>query len=97
MMGVMSKWHRSEARPDTLSGRLDRSRSEGYACGAHEAKLYHLTTAGVLERKQALDWLNTAIEDGRADLEAQQALEREINAWDMSCRIMFWVVLGPVH
>jgi hypothetical protein len=91
----MFKWLRSEARPDTLSGRFDRSRNEGYVSGAHEAKLYRLATAGVFERRQALDWLNTAIEDGRADLEAQQALEREINAWDMSCRIMFWVMLGP--
>jgi hypothetical protein len=93
----MFEWCRSEARPDTLSERLARSRSEGYARGSQEAKLYRLATAGVLERRLALYWLNAAIEDGRADLEAQQALEREVNAWDMSCRIMFWVVLSPVY
>jgi hypothetical protein len=90
------KWFRCEARPDTLSERLARSRSEGYAHGAQEAKLYRLATAGLHERRAALDWLNTAIEGGRADLEAQQTSEREVNAWDMSCRIMFWVMLGPV-
>jgi hypothetical protein len=56
--------------------------------------MFRLATGGVCQRQQALDWLNTAIEDGRADLEAQHALEREIDRWDMSCRIMFWVMLA---
>jgi hypothetical protein len=82
---------RSSGRPDTLSGRMARSRSEGYARGAHEAKLFRLAIAGTFQREQALDWINTAIDDGRAELEAQHSLEREIDAWDMSCRIMFMV------
>ena len=37
-----------------------------------------LAVGKVFEREQALDWLTTAIDDGRAELEAQHALEREI-------------------
>jgi hypothetical protein len=92
----MFAWFRSKGRPDSLSGRLARSRNEGYARGAHEAKLCRLATGSTIERSQALDWLNTVIEDGRLELQAQHALEREVEAWDMSCRIMFWVVLGPI-
>jgi hypothetical protein len=80
--------------PDTFSARLARSRNEGYASGAHEAKLFRLAMAGAFQRHQALDWINTAIDAGRAELEIQRALEREIDAWDMSCRIMFMVVLA---
>jgi hypothetical protein len=52
-----------------------------------------LAVGKVFEREQALDWLTTAIDDGRAELEAQHALEREIEAWDMSCRIAFMVAI----
>jgi hypothetical protein len=84
---------RSKGRPDTLSGRIARSRNEGYLRGAHEAKLFRLAMAGTFRRQQALDWLNIAIDDGRAELEAQHALEGEIEAWDLSCRIMFMVMV----
>jgi hypothetical protein len=80
-------------RPNTFSGRLARSRSEGYARGAYEAKLFRLAVVGRFQHHLAVDWLNTAVEDGRAELEAQHALEREIEAWDMSCRIMFMVLV----
>jgi hypothetical protein len=93
----MFAWFRSKDRPDSLSGRLARSRNEGYARGGHEAKLCRLATGSTIDRKQALDWLNTVIEEGRVELEAQHALEREVEAWDMSCRIMFWVTLGPMR
>jgi hypothetical protein len=73
---------------------MTRARDEAYLRGSQEAKMFRLATGGVCQRQQALDWLNTAIEDGRADLEAQHALEREIDRWDMSCRIMFWVMLA---
>jgi hypothetical protein len=53
-----------------------------------------LSIAGAFQREQALDWLNTAIDDGRADLQSQRALDREIDAWDMSCRIMFMLQIS---
>jgi hypothetical protein len=92
----MFAWFKSEGRSDSLSGRLARSQDEGYARGAQEARLCRLATGRQIERKQALDWLNTVIEDGRIDLQAQHASEREVEAWDTSCRIMFWVTLGPM-
>lgn len=76
----------------SLAARMARSREEGYLSGAREAKLCRLAMAGA-QRQEVLDWLNTAIDAGRAELEAQHALEREIDAWDMSCRIMFMVVI----
>ena len=87
-------WFRPKVRTDDLSGRMTRARDEGYLRGSQEAKMFRLAAGGVYQREQALDWLSTVIEDGRAELEAQHALDREIEAWDMSCRIMFWVILS---
>jgi hypothetical protein len=56
-----------------------------------QAKLFKLALAGVYQREQALDWLSAA---GRAQLQDQHALAREIDAWDMSCRIMFMVQIS---
>jgi hypothetical protein len=85
-------WFRPKVRTDDLSGRMARARDEAFLRGAHEAKMFRLATGGIYQRQQALDWINTAIEDGRAELEAQHALDREIERWDISCRIMFWVI-----
>jgi hypothetical protein len=82
------------ARAHTFEARMQRARKEGYSCGALEAKLFRLAVGKVFEREQALDWLTTAINDGRAELEAQHALEREIETWDMSCRIAFLVAIA---
>ena len=98
-VGVPSRWRMPfptfrPARADTFAARLQRARSEGYARGAGEAELFKLAVGKVVfERQQALDWLNTAVVDGRAGLEAQHALEREIETWDMSCRIAFLVAI----
>jgi hypothetical protein len=83
----------STGQTDTFQARTQRARNEGYSRGAREAKLFMLAVGKVFEREQALDWLTTAIDDGRAELEAQHALEREIEAWDMSCRIAFMVAI----
>jgi hypothetical protein len=80
-------------RVDTLEARLQRARNEGYARGAGEARLFKLAVGRDFGRPQALDWLGTTIDDGRTELEAQHALEREIEAWDMSCRIAFMIAI----
>jgi hypothetical protein len=86
-------WFRRNDRTDDLLGRMARARNEAYLRGGQEAKMFRLATRGIYQRQQALEWLNTVIEEGREELEAQHALEREIEAWDMSCRISFWVTL----
>ena len=85
---------RRNDRTDHLSDRMTRARDEAYLRGGQEGKMFRLATGGSYQRKQALDWLDTVIEEGRAELEAQHALDREVEAWDMSCRIMFWVTLA---
>jgi hypothetical protein len=80
------------ARARTFEARMQRARNEGYASRAREMKLFKIAMGNVtFEREQALDWLNTAIYEGRAELQSQHALEREVGAWDTSCRIAFLV------
>ena len=83
----------STGQANTFQARMERARNEGYSRGAREAKLFKLAVGKVFERESALDWLSTAIDDGRRELDAQHALEREIEAWDMSCRIAFMVAI----
>jgi hypothetical protein len=81
-------------RPDTFAARMQRARSEGYARGATEAALFMRAVGKTnFGRQQAIDWLNKAIADGRAELESQHAWEREIEAWDMAGRIAFLVAI----
>jgi hypothetical protein len=82
------------SRTDTFQARMQRARSEGYSRGAREAKLFKFAVGKVFVREQAYDWLSTAIDDGRAELQAQHALEREIEVWDMSCRIAFMIEIA---
>jgi len=95
---VRSKWRMrfptfKRARAD-ITARIQRARRDGYRRGAGEAELFKRAVGVVLiERPQAIDWLNKAIDSGRAQLESQHALEREIEAWDMSCRIGFLVAV----
>jgi hypothetical protein len=82
------------ARADTFTARMERARAEGYACGAKEAELFKRAVDKVtFERQLAIEWLNKAIEDGRTELESQHAWEREIEAWDLSCRIAFLIAI----
>jgi hypothetical protein len=78
----------------SLTGRLERARQSGYADGVREVKLMLLALGKPFELNQAMGWLNTVVEEGRADLRVQRAIDREIEAWEMSCRIMFLVTIS---
>jgi hypothetical protein len=93
-------FHRGKLSDDALASRIARTREAGYARGASEARLMLLAVGRKIERRRALDWLNSAVQNGRIELQKQCAVDREIEAWDMSCRIMFMVscqhrVAGP--
>lgn len=70
---------------------MERARNEGFSRGSREGKLFKLAVSKVFDRQQALDWIDAVTEEGRADLADQHAWEREIEAWDMTCRIAFLV------
>ena len=54
---------------------MQRTQEEAYTRGEHHARCW---------QQQALDWIDEAVEDGRRDLQAQRAVEREIDA-PMAC------------
>ena len=69
--------------------RMRRACKEGILRGRREAKLFRLAFGSAGARAKAIGWLNNAVSAGRAALEAQCALEREVEAWDMACRVAF--------
>jgi hypothetical protein len=71
-------------RADAFSSRMKRAKDEGYSCDSREGTLFTLAA-----REQAMDWLDSTIDEGRSELNDQHAHEREVEAWDMSCRIAF--------
>jgi hypothetical protein len=73
--------------------RIHRARREGAWRGIQEAKLFRLALGKEADRWKAMDWLNTAVDEGRAELVAQHATQLEIEAWDMACRIAFLLEL----
>ena len=83
-------------RFDTFPSRMKRARNEGYSRGFLEGKLFTLAVGDGFRRDQALDWLNTVIEEGREELESQHASERVVEAWDMSCRIAFSLEIARI-
>jgi hypothetical protein len=83
-------------RFDTFRSRMKRARNEAYSRGFLEGELFTLAVGDGFRRDQALDWLNTVIEEGREELESQRASERVVEAWDMSCRIAFSLEIARV-
>jgi hypothetical protein len=99
-MAMVGDWLREKLgfkvdRADTFTSRMKRAKDEGYLCGSREAKLFTLAVGGAFTREQAMDWLDSTIDEGRVDLECQHATEHEVEAWDMSCRIAFLVEIAP--
>jgi hypothetical protein len=80
-------------RGDDFTSRLERARTEGFRTGFREGGLFRLAVGESYKREQALDWLNSVVDDGRAELEDQHAWEREVEAWDICCRIAFLLEL----
>jgi hypothetical protein len=80
-------------RASSLEASLQQARNRGYASGASEARLFKSAVGKGYGRTQALDWLGRAVAVGRTDLASQHTQEREIDAWDMSCRIAFMVAI----
>ena len=75
----------------TFGERMRRAKTEGSWRGSQEAKLFVLAAGKALNRAKAMYWLTTAIDDGRDELEAQRATAREVEAWDMACRVAFLI------
>ncbi len=90
----MPFWAFKSGRDDSFGSRLVRARNEGLLRGSREAKLFRLAVGKSFERQQALDWLNTVIDEGRSELVDQHASEREVETWDLGCRIAFFVELS---
>ncbi|MDH6263531.1 hypothetical protein [Bradyrhizobium sp. BR13661] len=83
------------ARPQD---RLERARSAGEARGALEAKLFRVSRSGKgPDYFQALEWLQAVVDEGRSELQPQHAFDRELEAWEMSCRIAFMIRLAEWH
>jgi len=99
-MVMLGDWFREKLgfkfdRANTFPSRMKRAKDEGYLCGSREAKLLKLAVGKAFTREQAMDWLDSTIDEGRVDLECQHATEREVEAWNMSCRIAFLVEIVP--
>jgi hypothetical protein len=77
----------------SLAARMKRARQSGYADGDREAELMLLALGKQFEHSKAIGWLNIAVEKGRSRL-SMQRIDREIDAWEMSCRIMFLVKIS---
>jgi hypothetical protein len=73
----------SQGRADTYQARMKRARADAYSRGFLEANLFKLAVDKDFEPAQARDWMNAVIDDARAELEGQHALEREIEVWDV--------------
>ena|ERR1700752_4472923 len=81
------------SRSSVYVARLNRMREEGRARGSAEGRLF-LRAFGKtkFQPHEVHDWLSQVVTEGRAKLEAENALDREIDAWDMACRVAFLLI-----
>ena len=90
--GSMAFFGSKRISGDSYAARLCRARREGAALGELEAKLFRRAASGKKwERQDALNWLNSAIQAARVELEVQHPLERELEIWERAYRIAFLV------
>jgi hypothetical protein len=64
-------------------------RREGQARGAREAKLAAAALGAGVSRDQAAAWINGAIDERSEELRRAGASDKDIEARDWACRIMF--------
>ena len=64
-------------------------RREGHARGASEAKFAAVALGDGVSRDQAAAWINGAIDERSEELRRAGASDKDIEAWDWACRIMF--------
>jgi hypothetical protein len=86
---MVSIFSSRSSETSSYRARLEKMREEGCMRGAQEAGMFRLAAGKYYQPPQVHDWINQAIEEGRRELEAQHALEREIETWDLACRTMF--------
>ena len=80
-------------RGDTYRARLQCMREEGHAKGSAEGKLFlRAFSKTKFEPHEVHVWLSQVVARGRAELVAQHALDQEIEAWDMACRVAFLLI-----
>jgi hypothetical protein len=74
---------------DILAQRSPDLRRVGHAHGAREAKLIAATFGDRITRDKAVTWINGAIAERSDELRPAGTTDKDIEAWDWACRIMF--------
>ena len=64
-------------------------RAAGHAHGAREAKFIAATFGDRITRDKAIAWINGAIAERGDELRLAGTTDKDIEAWDWACRIMF--------
>jgi hypothetical protein len=64
-------------------------RREGHARGATEAQLAAAALGAGASRVQAAAWINGAIDERSEELRRGGTGDKDVEAWDWACRIMF--------
>jgi hypothetical protein len=81
--------HYSWTGADILKQRSPDMRRDGQARGASEAKLAAVVLGAGTSRAQATAWINGAIDERSDELRRAGSSDKDIEAWDWACRIMF--------